>query len=255
MVSGYMMLRFVFARDQTERLSGDSFALPRDVRRSAEPMDRKITLPEKIIKIAKCEAGRKGDSGDPRPRWRTTRHGSAHARRSLLSEGRLARQAGITGLTMRFVPQGTPAWCDKCLLSACGQLDLLAALGRARRTSIIESLARPEIWDASTSGLVDGKKIDPTRCDVVAKMWSLNAEELLTVAQRKLDGFNVEAVRSEEEYRRQEYLALLAPRGGPETDLFVELLGANELGEHLGRYFSSVALVKKLRETRALAGF
>jgi len=121
--------------------------------------------------------------------------------------------------------------------------------------SIIESLERPEIWDALTSGLVDGNKIDPTRCDVVAKMWNINAGELLAVAQRKLDGFNVEAVRSEEEYRRQEYSALLAPRGGPETDLFVELLGTNELGERLSRCFSSVALVKKLRETRALAGF
>src|SRR5262249_54131539 len=112
--------------------------------------------------------------------------------------------------------------------------------------SIIESLERPEIWDALTNGLVDGKKIDPVRCDVVAKMWNLNAGDLLTVAQRKLDGFQVEAVRDEEEYRRQEYSALLAPRGGPETDLYVELLPANQLGETLSRYFSCVALVKKL---------
>ncbi len=34
--------------------------------------------------------------------------------------------------------------------------------------SIIESLERPEIWDALTSGLIDGKKIDPVRCDVIA---------------------------------------------------------------------------------------
>jgi len=86
-------------------------------------------------------------------------------------------------------------------------------------------------------------------------MWNLDAGDLLAVAQRKLDGVNVEAVRDEEEYRRQEYSALLAPRGGPETDLYVELLAANDLGKTLSRYFSSVALVKKLRETRALAGF
>ncbi len=120
--------------------------------------------------------------------------------------------------------------------------------------SIIDSLERPEIWDALTSGLLDGKKIDPTRSDVVARMWSLDPEQLLTVAQRKLDGQNVQPVHSEEEYRRQEYSALLTPRGGPETDLFVELVAQSDFGS-LATYFSSIGLVKKLRETRALAGF
>jgi hypothetical protein len=121
--------------------------------------------------------------------------------------------------------------------------------------SIVESLERPEIWDALTSGLVNGKEIDPIRCDVVAKMWGLNADDLLVVAQRKLDGSQVKPVRNEEEYRRQEYAALLAPRGGPNTDLFVEIVQPSDLGSVLGKYFGRIALVKKLRETRALAGF
>ena len=121
--------------------------------------------------------------------------------------------------------------------------------------SIIESLERPEIWDALTSGLVEGKRIDPTRCDVVAKMWGLDCGELLAVAQRKLDGVNLKPVKTEEEYRLQEYFALLEPRGGPATDLFVELVPQNDLGPELSGYFSKIALVKKLRETRALAGF
>jgi hypothetical protein len=121
--------------------------------------------------------------------------------------------------------------------------------------SIIESLERPEIWDALTSGLVEGKKIDPVRCDVVAKMWDLDANDLLAVAQRKLDGVEVAPVQDEEEYRRQEYNALLAPRGGPNTDLFVQVIPEADLGSTLGKYFSKIALVKKLRETRALAGF
>lgn len=121
--------------------------------------------------------------------------------------------------------------------------------------SIIESLERPEIWDALTSGLIDGKRIDPVRSDVIAKMWGLNGDDFLAVAQRKLDGIEVQPVRSEEEYRRQEYSALLAPRGGPNTDLFAEILRPSDLGSELGRFFSRVALVKKLRETRALAGF
>jgi hypothetical protein len=121
--------------------------------------------------------------------------------------------------------------------------------------SIIESLERPEIWDALTSGLIDGKRIDPTRCDVVAKMWGLSCEQLLAVAQRKLDGIYLQPVLTEEEYRRQEYSALLAPRGGPATDLFVELVPQSDFGEVLSTYFEKIALVKKLRETRALAGF
>ena len=121
--------------------------------------------------------------------------------------------------------------------------------------SIIESLERPEIWSALTSGLVDGKTIDPTRCDVVAQMWGLDRDELIAIAQKKMDGANVKPVVNEEDYRRQEYSALLAPRGGPATDLFVELVQSEDLGPILNKYFSKIALVKKLRETRALAGF
>lgn len=125
----------------------------------------------------------------------------------------------------------------------------------AAERSIIDALERPDIWDALTSGLLEGKKIDPTRSDVVAKMWQLDPQQLLAVAQRKLDGVSIQMASSEEEYRRQEYGALLAPRGGPETDLYVEIIQAAELSETLAQYFSSIGLVKKLRETRALAGF
>jgi hypothetical protein len=125
----------------------------------------------------------------------------------------------------------------------------------AAERSIIDALERPDIWDALTSGLIEGKRIDPTRSDVVARMWQLDPQQLLTVAQRKLDGVRVQPAHSEEEYRRQEYGALLAPRGGPETDLYVEIIQAAELGEVLAQYFTSIGLVKKLRETRALAGF
>jgi hypothetical protein len=121
--------------------------------------------------------------------------------------------------------------------------------------SIIESLERPEIWSALTSGLVNGKTIDPTRCDVVAQMWGLDRDELIVIAQKKMDGANVKPVVTEEDYRQQEYSALLAPRGGPATDLFVELVQSEDLGPILNKYFSKIALVKKLRETRALAGF
>ena len=121
--------------------------------------------------------------------------------------------------------------------------------------AIIETLERPAIWDILTSGLVEGKRIDPTRCDTIARMWGLDASELLRIAERKLEGSAVQAVKDEQAYRRQEYDALRAPRGGPETDLYVELLEPPDIGTDLGQYFRRIGLVKKLRETRALAGF
>jgi Domain of unknown function (DUF1998) len=120
---------------------------------------------------------------------------------------------------------------------------------------IIDTLDRQEIWQILTSGLVEEKKIDPTRADTIARMWGLNPVELLVVAQRKLDGLNIQPVRDEEEYRCQEYTAVRAPRGGPDTELFVELRQLGDIGPELGRFFARIGLVKKLRETRALAGF
>ena len=120
---------------------------------------------------------------------------------------------------------------------------------------IVDALSRPDIWDILTSGLIDGKRIDPARCDTIAKMWKLDAQNLLTVAQKKLDGLSVEPVRTEEEYRRQEYSALLAPRGGPDTELFVEITPQADLPPGLNKLFNSIGLVRKLRETRCMAGF
>jgi hypothetical protein len=121
--------------------------------------------------------------------------------------------------------------------------------------AVIDALERSEVWDILTSGLVDGKRIDPTRCDTIARMWDLDTKQLLAAAQRRLEGLDVQPTRDEDEYRRQEYTALLAPRGGPATELFVELLAADEIGPNLGLFFQRIGLVKKLRETRALAGF
>lgn len=120
---------------------------------------------------------------------------------------------------------------------------------------IIETLERPGIWEALATDLVGSKRIDPIRCDTIARMWGLDSEELFRVAQRKLDGAAVQSVRDEQSYRQQEYEALRAPRGGPETDLYIELLKPAEIGGELCPFFSRIGLVKKLKETRALAGF
>jgi hypothetical protein len=62
-------------------------------------------------------------------------------------------------------------------------------------------------------------------------------------------------LRSEEEFRRQEYEALRSGRGGTTTDLMVEVRDPGAFGSDLAGIFDSVCLVRKLRETRVLVGF
>jgi hypothetical protein len=127
----------------------------------------------------------------------------------------------------------------------------------AERTqrAVIDALERPEIWDTLTTDLVDGNRIDPVRCKTIAKILRLDWEALLQAAQRRLNGVEVAGKLDEVEYRRQEYTSLLAPRGGPDTELFVKLFDTDAIGSELGRYFRHIGLVYKLRETRVLAGF
>lgn len=165
--------------------------------------------------------------------------------------GRTGDQGSACGAPLRVVQRGATNTYFPQVVSSI----YLPLWAEQAQRAIILTLERPGIWDILTSGLIEGKRIDPTRCDTIARMWGLDSEELLRVAQRKLDGAKVQAVRDEQAYRRQEYEALRAPRGGPETDLYVELLEPPDIGPELGRFFRRIGLVKKLRETRALAGF
>lgn len=165
--------------------------------------------------------------------------------------GRANDQGSACGALLRVLQRGATNTYFPQVVSSI----YLPLWAEQAQRAIIETLERPDIWDILTSGQIEGKRIDPTRCDTIARMWGLDSEELLRVAQRKLDGANVQPVRDEQAYRRQEYEALRAPRGGPETDLYVELLEIPDIGLDLGRFFRRIGLVKKLRETRALAGF
>jgi MrfA Zn-binding domain len=165
--------------------------------------------------------------------------------------GRCGAQAQQCGAPLRVIQRGATNAYFPLVVSSI----YLPLWAEQAERSIIDAVERPEVWGILTSGLADGKRIDPTRCDTLARMWGLNADHLLAVAQKRLDGLDVQPVRDEQEYRRQEYTALRAPRGGPATELFVELLDSGAIGPELGRFFTRIGLVKKLRETRALAAF
>ncbi len=121
---------------------------------------------------------------------------------------------------------------------------------------IIKALENPKIWNSLSTGLLEGKYIDRTRAETAAEMLELDSEELIAAAQRKLDDLpSEEETPVEEGYRRQEYDALRSGRGGPDTELLVDVKDISEYPAEVSDLFSGICLVRKLRETRALAGF
>ena len=122
---------------------------------------------------------------------------------------------------------------------------------------IIRALEDPTIWSLLSEGLVDGK-IATERCEIVARMRGLDSKKLLEAANTKLQGEpaqQVTAYRSEEQFRYNEYQALVSGRGGESTDLYVKIADLSRYSPWVGELFSRVSLVHKLRETRVLAGF
>lgn len=124
------------------------------------------------------------------------------------------------------------------------------------RRAVVDALENPQYWRVLTDGLEDGQRIDPARADAVAGMLQLDPAELLDAAQRRLDGIPEDAeAMTEEAYRRQEYDALRAGRGGAETELLINVYDAGRYDASVAPFFSRICLVRKLRETRVLAGF
>lgn len=126
------------------------------------------------------------------------------------------------------------------------------------KQAVVDALENPKYWGILTNGLVDGTRIDPAKAKVVAEMLDLSSTDLIETGQRRLDGVPaVEELDSEEAYRRQEYNALRAGRGGPETELLVDVREAESYDRRISasKFFSQICLVRKLRETRVLAGF
>jgi hypothetical protein len=120
---------------------------------------------------------------------------------------------------------------------------------------IVRILEDPVIWELLTAGLDEGLYISRERVTTIAGMRAVNADELQQAAQRKLDGAKKVDDTSEEDYRRAEYKAFRAERGGAGTDLLVEAVPIDNYENWLSHFFERVCIIRKLRETRALSGF
>ena len=123
-------------------------------------------------------------------------------------------------------------------------------------SEVIAVLENRFYWAMLTDGLLDGLKVDPARARQLAQHTGVDAQALLEAAQRRMDGTpEAGGAVGEEEYRRSEYDAFAAGRGNENSDLLVEVVDGSEYGPTVSAFIRRVCLVRKLRETRALAGF
>lgn len=122
---------------------------------------------------------------------------------------------------------------------------------------VVAVLEQPHYWAVLSQSTVNGK-IDADRCSMIASLLGVKSKVLQAAAQRKLEGHpstSTSAGDDEEDFRRSEYGAICDGKVGPQTELYVEAVDLQEYEPDVGRYFSRIQLVHKLRETRALVGF
>ncbi len=115
-------------------------------------------------------------------------------------------------------------------------------------------LNNPVNWEPIKSQRVNGK-VNEVIVRFLAQQQGVDAADLIKAAQTKLDREESGAVpaSTEEEYRRQEHDVLKAGLMNARSELFVEPFDRNRYG-WFTPYISHISLVRKLRETRVLAG-
>lgn len=125
-------------------------------------------------------------------------------------------------------------------------------------SEVAAALEQPQVWKILSQSTVDGR-VDPDRCKLVADMMGVDARELESAAQRKMEGKPMKpgtaAVEDEEGFRRSEYSAICDGKVGPQTELYVKIIDTEAYKPWIRGFFSRIRLVHKLRETRALTGF
>lgn len=111
-------------------------------------------------------------------------------------------------------------------------------------------------WDILTRRRINGK-LDNQAFELIAEMKGIDFNKLLAAAEIRLNGEPESKPISDDEelFRKDEYDAILAGLGGENQDFYVIKKTVDEYLPVVGRYFKSIALLHKLRETRAFAGF
>jgi hypothetical protein len=111
-------------------------------------------------------------------------------------------------------------------------------------------------WEFLTRRRINGK-LDERTFEDIAELKGVDFNKLLAAAEIRLNGEpeSMQTSDDEELFRKEEYDAILAGLGGENQDFYVVKKPADEYLPVVGRFFKSIALLHKLRETRAFAGF
>lgn len=120
---------------------------------------------------------------------------------------------------------------------------------------ILRIIEDPLYWGILARAVDEDGQVLTERVKMVAESRQVDTEALRTAAQQRLDGAaSTSSATTEEEYRRAEYQAFVNGRGAEQTDLLVNVRNGSEFPA-LADFIDRVCLIRKLRETRALAGF
>ena len=112
-------------------------------------------------------------------------------------------------------------------------------------------------WEHLSRSRVDGK-LNRAVFEFVASKYNVNIDKLLAAAEKKLEEEVQEpglVVDSEELYRKAEYDSILSGMGRDNQDFFLTNRGNTDYAPLIQKYFKSISLIHKLRETRAMVGF
>ncbi len=129
----------------------------------------------------------------------------------------------------------------------------------SHKRKVIEILEKN--WDNLLESRVNGQ-LNEAVFKFIAGKFKVDLEELLQAAQERLDAEEMspdtileDEQHPEETYRKAEYDAILEGLGGVNQDFAVQNREIDVYGPVIQKYFKSIALIEKLRETRALVGF
>lgn len=120
-------------------------------------------------------------------------------------------------------------------------------------TGIVE-----ENYESIGSSKSDGM-LNRTIIDFLADKHHVAKDKLYDAFVKKMDGIEeaskIDENTSEDEYRFSEYRALIVDSGSDAVDFHSQNIPIASYHPHIRKFFRSISLVPKLRETRALVGF
>jgi hypothetical protein len=115
-----------------------------------------------------------------------------------------------------------------------------------------------ESFNAINSSRINGE-INREFINLLAQIKNVNPQELYDAVLRRIEGTEalpeVNEDTPEDEYRQTEYNMLVKNSGGETLDFHCKSKRIIEYAPEIHKYFKSISLIPKLRETRAFVGF